>query len=285
MPSILITGANGQLGKCFKSVSHEFPKYNLIFSDQGNVDITIPKTLQIFFETHHFDGIINCAAYTEVDQAENEKERVYKINVDGIRNLIDIAEKNDIFLLNFSTDYIFSGRLSSPYKEDQEANPINIYGESKYRAEQLMQKANCINTTFRISWLFSPFGNNFVKKILKSSEINQTIKVVNDQWGKPCYGIDLARVILKNIFLSSFFEHKCYHYAQKGTITWFDFAKKIVAIKEKSCEITPCSTNQQPARAQRPKYGVLDTSLIERHLSLSPATWENALKRCLNKIK
>ncbi len=286
MPSYLVTGANGQLGQCFRAIEKEFPNHQIIFSNRNTVDITFPETLQKIYDIHPFDGIINCSAYTQVDKAEEEFKTANKINAKGVANLCAFTKKTKISLVHFSTDYIFDGTTSIPYKESHKSNPINAYGKSKYKGEKKLKNAKCRNTTtIRISWLFSPFGENFVKTILKLSKTKEKIKVVNDQWGRPTYGIDLARKVLTYIGESHFFDYDCYHFSQTGAITWFNLAHKIISIKKRPCKITPCSTLEFPTLAKRPQYGVLDTTRIENHFSFQPLTWEVALEDCLNRIQ
>ena len=284
MPSYLVTGGNGQLAKCFKEVRGEFSNHRFFFENKDTVDITNPETLKKSFDSRPFDGIINCAGYTQVDFAEEEYEKAKKINVEGLRNISVFAEEKELCIVNFSSDYIFDGTSSSPYKENDKPNPINKYGYSKYKGELLLEKTSCQHTTFRISWLFSPFEENFVKTILKLSKVKEIIQVVNDQHGRPTYGIDLARTVLSNISKPDFFDFNSYNYAMQGTTTWFDFASKILAIKKSTCQIKSCSTAEYPTLAKRPKHSVLDTKRIENHLSLNIASWENSLKRCLKRI-
>ncbi len=285
MPNFLVTGSEGQLGKCFQAVTQEFPEHQLIFANRKTLDLTRSGALQKFNEIHSFEGIINCAAYTQVDKAENETDKVNKINANGLQNLISFVEEKELSLIHFSTDYVFDGTASFPYQEGDKPNPINIYGQSKHYGEQLLEKSNCRHTIFRISWLFSPFKENFVKTILKLIKAKENIKVVNDQHGRPTYGIDLARGVLSNISKPDLFNYNCYHYAMQGATTWFDLASKIKTLKKSPCEIKPCSTAEYPTLAKRPKQSILDTRLIENHLSLSISSWENALERCLTRIK
>ena len=286
MPSYLVTGSNGQLGKCFRAVNREFPKHELIFATKKEVDISRPKTLSFFFKKCPFiKGIINCAAYTKVDKAEKKSEKANQINVVGLKNLISFAENKRLFIINFSTDYIFDGTSKFPHSEDHIPNPLNIYGKTKYIGEQLLKKAACLNTTFRVSWLFSPYGSNFVKTILPTIDTNNILSVVNDQHGRLTYGIDLARVVLSNIDQNHFFDYDCYNYALMGETTWFDLAKEIKLIKNSNCEIIPCSSKQYFTRALRPKNSILDTSRIENHLSLKILDWTNALDDCLKRIE
>ncbi len=284
MSSILITGAEGQLGQCFQAVAKEFTKHNLFFVSKKTLDITKAESLEKVYHQHPFEGIINCAAYSKVDQAEIEIEKAHEINEFGIQNLVTFAEQKDLFIIHFSTDYVFDIEERMPFKEEHATNPLNQYAQSKLAGEKVLSKSKCSHTTFRISWLFSPFGNNFVKTILKLSNSKEEIQVVNDQFGRPTYGIDLARIVLEKLTLANFFDFDCYHYANEGAISWFEFATKIIDFSESVCKVTPCSTSEYPTRAVRPSYSVLDTGRVENHLSLSPSPWENALQRCLKRI-
>lgn len=284
MPSFLITGSEGQLGRCFHAVAQEFPEHQLIFTKKKILDLTLPNTFEKVYQIHPFDGIINCAAYTQVDQAEEESFLAQSINVDGVKNIIDFAEEKYLSVIHFSTDYVFDGLSSKPYLEDSIIQPINTYGYSKLQGEKIIKMASCPHIIIRLSWLFSPFGENFVKTILKLSKVKKTIQVVNDQHGRPTYGIDLARIVLSNISKPDFFDFNSYNYAMQGTTTWFDFASKILAIKKSTCQIKSCSTEEYPTLAKRPKHSVLDTKRIENHLSLNIPSWEDSLKRCLKRI-
>ena len=283
MTSILITGAEGQLGQCFQEVAKEFQIYKLFFKSKKTLDITKEKSLDKVYDQNPFDGIINCAAYSNVDKAEIEIEKAFEINERGIQTLVTFAEKKKLFIIHFSTDYVFNGNNMIPLKEEHAKNPLNHYAQSKLAGEKILSKANCINTTFRISWLFSPFGSNFVKTILKLSNKKQEIKVVNDQVGSPTYGIDLAKVVLDNLTNPKFFHFDCYHYSNKGAVSWYEFAKKIIEISKIDCSIEPCLTSGYETLAARPKYSILDTKRIENHLSLSIQDWENALIRYIKK--
>ncbi len=284
MSSFLVTGSEGQLGQCFKAVAKEFTDHQLIFARKAEADLTVPKTFHNIYQTHPFDGIINCAAYTQVDQAEEESLLANRLNVEGIKNIIDFAEEKSLSIIHFSTDYVYDGSTTKPYKEDALIQPVNNYGYSKYQGEEILKKASCPHTIFRLSWMFSPYGKNFVKTILKLSQAKKSIQVVNDQHGRPTYGIDLARVVLSNISKPDLFDYNCYNYAMQGVTTWFDFASKIKALQKSSCEIKPCSTAEYPSLAKRPKQSILDTKLIENHLSLNIPSWENSLERCLKRI-
>ena len=285
MCNILVTGAEGQLGQCFQVVAKEFPIHNLIFESKKTLDITKAESLDRVYHQHPFEGIINCAAYSKVDQAEIETEKANQINHLGIQNLVALAEQKDLFIIHFSTDYVFDGKQRIPFKEGHATNPLNCYAHSKLAGEKVLRKSKCSHITFRISWLFSPFGSNFVKTILRFSKMKKDIKVVNDQFGRPTYGIDFARDVLDKLNHPDFFDFNGYHYANKGAISWFEFAMKIIDFSKSSCAVNPCSTSEYDTLAVRPSYSALDTERIENHLSLSLSNWEDALQRCLKRIE
>ena len=284
MSKILVTGAQGQLGQCFQEVAKEFPKYKLFFESKKTLDITKKESLDKAYHQDPFEGIINCAAYSNVDQSEIETRKAYETNELVIKTIATFAKKKNLFIIHFSTDYVFDGSSMIPLNEENAKNPLNNYAQSKLAGEKILSKANFSHTTFRISWLFSPFGNNFVKTILKLSGIKKDIKVVNDQFGRPTYGIDLARVVLNKFSQTDFFHFDCYHYANKGAVSWYEFAKKIIDISKRDCSIEPCLTTEYKTHALRPKYSILDTKRIENHLSLSIPDWEDALTRCFKKF-
>ena len=285
MSNILVTGAEGQLGQCFKTVAKEFPIHNLLFVSKNTLDITKTESLERVYHQHPFEGIINCAAYSKVDQAEIEIEKAHQINHHGIQNLVALAEQKDLFIIHFSTDYIFDGKERTPFKEEHDKNPLNCYAHSKLAGEKVLSKSKCSHTTFRISWLFSPFGSNFVKTILRLNETKNEIKVVNDQFGRPTYGIDLARDVLDKLNHPDFVDFNDYNYANKGAISWFEFATKIRDFSKSSCIVNPCPTSEYETPAVRPIYSVLHTGRIENHLSLSLSNWDDALQRCLKRIE
>lgn len=285
MSRILVTGSEGQLGQCFKTVEKDFSFHKLFFASKNILDITKIECLEKIYKKYSFEGIINCAAYTNVNKAEFDIDKAIEINEIALKKLTAFAEQKKLFIIHFSTDYIFDGKYKKPFKEKHSPNPLNIYAKTKLAGEKVLLNSNCIQTTFRLSWLFSPFGKNFVKTILNLSRYKKEIKVVNDQSGRPTYGIDLAKFILGKLELPNFFDYKCYHFANKGITTWFDFAKKIIDLSNINCIVYPCSTIENPTSAIRPEYSVLNTRRIEEHFSLHPSNWEDALQRCLKRIQ
>ena len=285
MPSYLVTGGSGQLGQCFQAVANEFFEINLFFASRNEVDITQSETIANLYSKNSFDGIINCAAYTNVDQAEKEEESTLKINTEGLQNLIDFAENKNLSIIHFSTDYVFEGQSAEPYPEDAATNPIGIYGESKLQGEVLLSKSSCKSVTIRTSWLFSPFGKNFVKTIIRLVKEKSDIKVVEDQWGRPTYGIDLARTILRLISTNKIYTFPILHYANQGVCSWKEFAEAIVNELENKTIVQGIPTSAYPTLAKRPKYSILDTGRIENKLGVAIPTWQESLKKCMQILK
>tara|TARA_B100000900_G_scaffold273717_1_gene233873 strand:- start:1483 stop:2358 length:876 start_codon:yes stop_codon:yes gene_type:complete len=285
MHSYLITGSEGQLAKCFFAIQQEFPQYQLLFANQSEVDITKAQTISDYFKKYPFEGIINCAAYTKVDQAEYESYSAYKINCEGVKVLIQFAESKNLKLIHFSTDFVFDGTIKREYLEDDQMTPLNTYGQSKREGEIYLEKANCPSINFRISWLYSPYGKNFVKTIIKDCKSKTTIKVVDDQFGKPTYGLDLARVVLYSLKHIDLFNYKTYHFSQGPQTSWFGFACKIIEFINLDCKVESISSLAFPTPAKRPSNSALDTKRIESTLCLKIRPWELALKECLKKIR
>ena len=285
MRSYLVTGGSGQLGQCFHTVAKEFPEANLFFASRNEVDITRPETRANFYNKNPFVGIINCAAYTNVDLAENEQESTFKINTEGLQNLIDFAEIRNLSIINFSTDYVFDGVSSEPYQEKSVTSPIGVYGKSKLQGENLLSKSSCKNVTIRTSWLFSPFGKNFVKTIARIAQEKSDLKVVEDQQGKPTYGIDLARTVLKLISNNTIYTFPILHYANQGVCSWKEFAEAIVNELECKTIVQGITTLAYPTSAIRPKYSILDTGCIENKLGIAIPMWQESLKKCMQILK
>lgn len=285
MTSYLVTGGAGQLGQCFQAIVNEFYEINLFFATRNEVNITRSETITNFYSKNPFDGIINCAAYTNVDQAENEQENVFKINTEGLQNLIDFAEDKNISIIHFSTDYVFDGQSSKPYPEEGLKAPLGVYAKSKVQGETLLSKSSCKNVTIRTSWLFSPFEKNFTKTIAHLAKDKNELRVVEDQWGRPTYGIDLARTILKLISKDTIYTFTILHYANQGVCNWKVFADAIVDELEYKTIIQGIATSGYPTLVKRPKYSILDTGRIEKKLGVSIPTWQESLKKCIRILK
>ena len=285
MPSYLVTGGSGQLGQCFHAVAKESPAINLFFTSRNEVDITRSETLANFYSKNPFDGIINCAAYINVDQAEKEEESAFKINTEGLQNLIDFAEEKKLSIIHFSTDYVFDGNSSEPYTEAAATNPLGIYGKSKLEGETLLSTSRCSNVIVRTSWLFSPFATNFVKTIAHLAQEKSSLKVVDDQWGRPTYGLDLARTILTLISNDTIYNFPILHYANEGVCSWKAFAEAIINEVEPTTVIHGIPSSDYPTLAKRPKYSILETQRIEKDLGITIPKWQDSLKKCIQILK
>tara|TARA_X000000368_G_scaffold49457_1_gene35264 strand:- start:5916 stop:6788 length:873 start_codon:yes stop_codon:yes gene_type:complete len=285
MPSYLVTGGSGQLGKCFQAVAKEFSEIQLYFVSRSEVDITQKKMIDSFYKKYPFDGIINCAAYTSVDKAEIEEENALRINCDGLQVLIDFAENKNLSIIHFSSDYVFNGHSTNHYHELAKTNPLGVYGHSKLQGENFLSKSSCKNVTIRTSWLFSPYGKNFVKTIARLGKEKKNLKVVNNQWGRPTYGMDLAKTILKLIYNNSIFTFPILHYANKGICSWEKFAEAIVNELKLNVEVNGIPDSAYPTLAERPKYSILDTQCIEKELNIKIPSWQNSLKKCIESLK
>jgi len=285
--NILITGANGQLGSELKALSQKFSNINFHFTDVEDLDITDRDRLPKYIANKNFEFIINCAAYTNVDKAEEDKDKAFLINQTAVRNLVSAAHKSGSKLLHISTDYVFDGKSFVPYKESHKTNPISIYGKSKYAGEQEVIGGNAKAIIIRTSWLYSQFGKNFVKTIYKLASEREQLNVIFDQIGTPTNARDLAKIILLIIEQNNtaiFDQKEIYHFSNEGVCSWFDFARKIVEYKDLNCRIIPIETTEYPTPAPRPNYSVLNKKKIKELLKIEIPHWEDSLKETLKNI-
>ncbi|MBN2664437.1 MAG: dTDP-4-dehydrorhamnose reductase [Bacteroidales bacterium] len=286
MQNILVTGANGQLGSEIKNIKNKFNNYSFIFTDIEELDITNLDATYNFVENNNISLIINCAAYTAVDKAEKDAETAYKINVIGAENLKIAAQSINIPFIHISTDYVFDGKNFKPYTEDDITNPNSIYGKTKLEGEEKVSDYDK-TITIRTSWLYSVFGNNFVKTIIKIANQNPTIKVVFDQIGTPTNAADLALAVLKiasDSLDTNAVKSGIYHFSNEGVCSWYDFAKTIVDFKKINCKIYPVGSEEFPRPAPRPFYSVLNKSKIKTTFDLSIPNWVDSLKTALNNM-
>lgn len=256
MKTILVTGANGQLGQCFQKHSRRFTNYNFLFCTSAELDITSIESLENIFSKHKIDFCINAAAYTNVEQAENEKEKAFLVNAEGARNVAEVCEKYSSVLFHFSTDYVFNGKASKPYKEYDPVDPINVYGASKLKGEELIGEVLDEHFIFRTSWLYSEFGHNFFKTIQKKADENAELNITTTQLGTPTNANDLAEYVLK-IIESGSSAYGVYHFSNEGEATWYDFAKEILEYSKKIEQVTLNKTGFFKTLAERPEYSVL----------------------------
>lgn len=288
---ILITGANGQLGKEMQIVVQQQPDYHYIAVSKEELPIDNPSAIEDFFNKHKIDVCVNCAAYTAVDKAEHEKEQANNINGTAVGHLAALCEEKSIQLIHLSTDYVFDGNATQPYDVDYPVNPINHYGASKLLGEQLAVKNNPSCIIIRTSWVYSAFGNNFVKTMMRLMNERPNLQVVADQQGCPTYAADLAKAIMEiirqlplNKSTGEPFEN-IFHYSNSGITTWYEFAKTIREYLLSPCEITPIATAAYPTPAKRPSYSVMNTDKIKATFHLSIPFWKESLKKCLEILK
>lgn len=286
--TVLVTGSTGQVGQELKHLIAKAPElypFNFVFSTRDELDLSNQASIKVFFETHHVDAIINCAAYTAVDQAEVEADLAYQINAKAIESLGVIAKQNNSILIHLSTDYVFDGESKTPYQEDDLCAPQSVYGSSKRAGEEALLAINpSCSVILRSSWVFSPFGQNFVKTMLRLGQEKDEISVVCDQFGSPSYAADLAKVILEILVKINHEGLKIYHSCNDAKCSWYDFAKEIMSLAKLSCLVKAIKTTEYPTAAKRPPFSVLDNTLIKTDYSISIRHWRDALKACIERL-
>ena len=284
MKSILVSGGNGQLGSCLKEESGSFSDIEFIFMDLPELDITNRNQLSKIFNEAKFSWCINCAAYTNVDKAETNKEVAYSVNQTGPYNLARTCKEHRVKLIHISTDFVFNGKSPIPYIENDSVSPLSIYGDSKLGGE------NKIITTFneyyiiRTSWLYSEYGHNFLKTMLNLSNTRNELNIIFDQVGTPTYARDLATIILK-IIIQNNDKFGIYHYSNEGVASWYDFAKTIFEETNKKVSTYPIKTIHYPRPAKRPHFSVLDKTKIKETFNIQIPYWRDSLKAAISKLK
>ena len=290
MKNILITGANGQLGRKIKDESHLYNNLNFYYTDVDDLDILNYNQLECFIKNNKIDVVVNCAAYTAVDLAETEIENAYKINATALEYLAKLTKLNNAKFIHISTDYVFDGEKNTPYNEYDATNPQSIYGKSKLEGEQNVMKENPFSIIIRTSWLYSEYGKNFVKTIINLLAEKTELKVIYDQVGTPTYAGDLAIAILKIIesfVVENIWKYGIYHYSNLGVCSWFDFAQKIIdkCYKKDEIKIIPVLSKEFKTLAKRPHYSVFDKYKIMQTYNLNIPYWEKSLEIMLEKYK
>lgn len=283
MKTILILGSKGQLGNEFQALEKTYPAFRFFFYDVDELDITKTDLVDQRISEIKPDYLINCAAYTAVDKAETDKEVAYAINSDAVKNIAVACSANGARLVHISTDYVFDGEASQPYKEDSEVNPSSVYGLSKLKGEEEALKADKNGIIIRTAWVYSIYGNNFVKTMLRLMSSKPEISVVADQYGSPTYAHDLAEAIMQ-IISSDKWVPGIYHFTNEGVINWFDFASEIKALSGLTCTVHAITTDQYPTAAKRPKYSVLDKKKIQLTFNIQMRDWKDSLQECLKKM-
>ena len=286
---VLITGSNGQLGSEIKELAANYNKLDFIFKDLPELDICNFEALQAFIIDYDINIVINCAAYTAVDKAEEDAEIAEKVNSNGVLNLVNALETIDGKLIHISTDYVFDGNHFLPYKESDPVSPIGVYGETK-RAGELAALNSAIDAiVIRTSWLYSSYGNNFVKTMLRLGNEKENLGIIFDQVGTPTYARDLAKTCLEILTAVNSGKisnnGKLYHFSNEGIASWYDFAISIMEFGGQNCNVKPIETKDYLTLAKRPQYSVLNKSKIKTDFKIEIPYWRDSLKDCIKKIK
>lgn len=287
MKNILITGANGQLGNCLRDLAKEYQdKYRFFYTDVAELDITDAAAIERYIIDNQIDVIINAAAYTAVDKAEDDRENAYRINCEAVRNLANVAKKHGLVLVHISTDYVFSGEMATPYVETDTPAPKSVYGSTKLDGEQAIVESGCRAIIIRTSWLYSEYGNNFVKTMLRLGSERESLRVVCDQIGGPTYAGDLARVIFR--LLEKGVTHTgtdFYHFANEGVCSWFDFSKAIMEMGGLRCRVEAIPSSDYPAKARRPASSVFNLGKVKATTGMEIPYWRDSLLLTINKLQ
>jgi len=278
--NILVTGSNGQLGSEMRVISGAYPDFKFIFTDVQELDITDSDAVTKFFSKNQPDFIVNCAAYTAVDKAEDDIELCYKINRDAVKILGLAADNCGAKIIHVSTDYVFDGKSYLPYTEEMPVCPATVYGKSKLAGEEELRSVCANSVVVRTSWLYSTFGNNFVKTMIRLGNDRDHLPVVFDQVGTPTYAADLAHAIMQ-IVTSSVFVPGIYHFSNEGVCSWYDFTKEIHTQAEICCNVQPIESKDFPTKTPRPHYSVLNKAKIKSAYGIEIPYWKDSLKKCI----
>ena len=286
--NILVTGANGQLGSEIKDLASYYKSFNFFFMDLPALDICNSSELGLYFEKNKINTVINCAAYTAVDKAEEDAEIAEKVNSEGVLNLVSAIEKVDGKLIHISTDYVFDGNSFLPYQESDEVDPIGVYGNTKRSGELAVIKSSIDGIIIRTSWLYSAYGNNFVKTMLRLGNERDELGVIFDQIGTPTNASDLAKTCLDILAykasekISS--KGKIYHFSNEGIASWYDFAVAIMELDKVVCKVKPIETKDYPTLAKRPHFSVLNKTKIKNDFEIEVPYWRDSLAVCISKL-
>ena len=279
--TILVTGGNGQLGCSLRLASAE-SSHRFIFTDVEELDITSAEAVATFFEREKVDVVVNCAAYTAVENAEDNEALADEINHKAVALLAEACKRHDATLIHISTDYIFSGDASTPYNEECAPAPINAYGRTKLSGERAVVESGCRHIILRTAWLYSEFGRNFFKTMQSLTATREEVRVVADQIGTPTYAGDLAAAITYIINSEQLDRCGIYHYSNEGVCSWYDFACEIARLSgHTDCKVTPCTTEEYPTKAQRPRYSVLDKSKFVATFGITIPEWHDSLAKVI----
>ena len=282
--NILVTGSMGQLGSEIKAISSDY-SYNFFFTDRNNIDITSKDSIKEFCKTNNINVIINCAAYTAVDKAELDEINADLINRKAVKKLSIVAKELNIKLIHISTDYVFDGKNFKPYCEEFQTKPQSIYGKTKLDGENEMRNINPKNSIIiRTSWVYSYYGNNFVKTMLRLGKEKEELGVIFDQVGTPTYAKDLAKTILDIVPQINNQKVEIYNYSNEGVLSWYDFAKEIMKMAKLDCKVKAIETYQYPTPAKRPHYSLLNKVKIKKEFNVEIPYWKDGLDDCLKRL-
>lgn len=276
-----MTGGNGQLGNEMRVVSKE-SRNRYIFTDVVELDITNLEAIRYMLKMERVDVVVNCAAYTNVDRAEEDEIMADLLNNKAAGNLAVVAKEVGATLIHVSTDYVFQGDKNTPYKEDCETSPLGVYGRTKLAGERSIQATGCNYLIFRTSWLYSSYGKNFVKTMQRLTRDKNSLKVVFDQVGTPTYAGDLAAIIYKVIEKDMLDKQGIYHFSNEGVCSWYDFAQEVCELSGNACNIEPCHSDEFPSKVKRPNFSVLDKTKVKETFGAKVPYWKVSLKHCIN---
>ena len=291
--TILVTGSNGQLGSEMQAIAVDYPDYDFLFVTRNELPIDDDAALEKYFSMHRIDYCVNCAAYTAVDKAEIETEKAFLINATAVGNLAKYCKTQKAAFIHISTDYVFDGTSTNPYKEEDNVNPVNLYGASKLKGEALAILNNPDSIIIRTSWVYASTGNNFVKTMLRLMKERESIQVVSDQWGCPTYAADLALTIMQiieqlkinnDVLNKDGAAAHIFNYSNQGAINWYQFALAIKELSGSACIVNPILSSQYPTPAKRPQYSVMDTSKIVQTFHLVIPNWKDSLIKCISQL-
>lgn len=286
MKTILVTGANGQLGNSIRLLAKHYPQYNFLFTDVDTLDITDPQAVGKAIKDNQVDYVLNCAAYTAVDKAEDDEELCRRLNSYAVGVLGKAAYEAGAKMIHVSTDYVFSGTSCLPYKETDETRPVSAYGRTKLAGEQILKEVCPDAVIIRTAWLYSEFGSNFVKTVLRLGKERDELRFVFDQIGTPTYAGDLAAAVMAVVAADEkgAYVPGIYHYSNEGVCSWYDFTVKILEIAGIACRVFPIETEEYPTRAVRPPYSVLNKKKIKETYGVTVPHWEESLRVCMEKL-
>jgi dTDP-4-dehydrorhamnose reductase len=281
MHRILVSGANGQLGRELQDVSSLNSPLEFHFFDSTDLDVTNRNQVENVVATVKPAYIVNCAAYTAVDKAENDREKAFAVNAEAVLSLAEVSRSSGAKLIHISTDYVFDGTGTRPYTEDDPVHPLNVYGESKLMGERYAMRNDAV--VLRTAWVYSVHGNNFLKTMLRVMNSRPEVRVVNDQFGTPTHAADIAATIIKIINCGKWMSG-VFHFTNEGSISWFDFAQEIKRLSGSSCNIVPIPTEEYPTPAKRPAYTILDKTKIQATYGISLVPWQESLQQCMLRL-